>query len=269
MIDRMHCFTDKEKTQIHDASAAILEKVGVVFQDEGALAIFKKHGIKVDGEKVFITDPQIQKALETVPDKFEITARNPEKSVTVGEGDPVCVPGYGSPFIITETGARREGTLEDYINFWKLVHTSKQIDMTGYEMIEPSDVENAHAYLYMLQANMVYGDKPFMGSVVPKQAANDAIEMAAILWGGKDALRDQHVVLPTINPISPLIWSGDMAAAIVIYAENNQPIMFENLVMSGATGPVTIAGTIALQNAEILSGLVLAQLVNPGLPVIF
>ena len=269
MIDKMHSFTDGEKAQIHDASAGILNKVGVAFQDGGALAAFKKHGIKVDGQKVFITEPQIQKALETVPETFEITARNPEKSVTVGEGSPVCVPGYGSPFIMTETGQRRKGILEDYINFCKLVHTSEHIDMTGYEMIEPSDVPSAHAYLYMMQANMVYGDKPFMGASVPKHAAKDAIEMADILWGDSGHIRDKYVILPTINPLSPLMWDDNMAAAIVTYAENNQPIMFENLVMSGSTGPVSLAGTITLQNAEILSGLVLTQLINPGLPVIF
>ncbi|MDA3791125.1 MAG: trimethylamine methyltransferase family protein [Desulfobacula sp.] len=269
MSDKMHSFTDKEKAKIHDASAGILNKVGVVFQDEGALAVFKKHGFKVDGQKVFITEPQIQKALETVPETFEITARNPEKSVMVGEGYRVCVPGYGAPFIMTETGQRRKGTMEDYINFCKLVHTSEQIDMTGYEMIEPSDVSGAHAYLYMMQANMIYGDKPFMGASIPNQAAKDAIEMAGILWGDKGHIHDKHVILPTINPLSPLMWDDNMSAAIVIYAENNQPIMFENLVMSGSTGPVSLTGTIALQNAEILSGLVLAQLIKPGLPVIF
>lgn len=269
MIDRLQTFNDKEKAQIHAASMSILKKTGVVFQDERARAVFKRHGFKVDGETVFFKDADIQKALKTVPTTFEITARNPEKSVTVGEGDPVCAPGYGSPFMMTEKGERREGTLEDYINFCKLVHTSAQIDMTGYEMIEPADVEKAHTHLYMMQANMIYGDKPFMGSVVPKQAAEDAIQMAAILWGGEQGLRDRYVVLPTINPVSPLMWDDNMSAAIVIYAENNQPIMFENLVMSGSTGPVTLGGVIALQNAEILSGLVLTQLITPGLPVIF
>ena len=269
MFDRMHCFTKEEKAQIHDASVRILEEIGVVFQDEGAQEVFRKHGFTVDGEKVFMDGTQIQKALDSAPDTFEITARNPEKSVTVGEGYPVCAPGYGSPFIMTESGDRREGTLEDYINFCKLVHTSDQIEMTGYEMVEPSDVDSAHAYLYMMQANMIYGDKPFMGSVVPKQAAVDAMEMLEILWGGKAQIRDQYIMLPTINPVSPLVWDDNMAAAIVTYASHNQPIMFENLVMSGSTAPVTLAGTISLQNAEILSGLVLTQLITPGLPVIF
>ena len=100
----MHCFTEKERAKIHNACVELLKNVGVVFQDERALAVFKKHGIKVDGEKVFIEEEHIRKALETVPKQFEITARNPNKSVIIGAGDPVCAPGYGSPFIITETG---------------------------------------------------------------------------------------------------------------------------------------------------------------------
>jgi trimethylamine--corrinoid protein Co-methyltransferase len=72
-----------------------------------------------------------------------------------------------------------------------------------------------------------------------------------------------------INPGSPLLWDENMAATIVIYAKNNQPIILNSYVMHGDTWPVTLAGTIVLRNAEILSGLVLAQIVNPGLPIIF
>ena len=185
----MQCFTEKEQTQIHDASVDILKNVGVVFQNERALKFFKYHGIKVDGEKVFIEEKHILNALETVSKHFEVTARNPQKSVIVGEKNIVCAPGCGSPFIMMETGERRKGTLEDYINFCKLVNTSEQIDMTGYEMIVPSNIPKEHAYLYMMQANMTYTDKPFIGSVVPKQAAKDAIEMAGILWGEMSIFR--------------------------------------------------------------------------------
>lgn len=265
----MRCFTEKERTQIHDISVNILKNVGVVFQNEQALKFFKYHGIKVAGEKVFIEEKYILKALETVSKHFEVTARNPQKSVIVGEKNIVCAPGCGSPYIMMDTGERRKGTLEDYINFCKLVHTSKHIDMTGYEMVRPSNIPKEHAYLYMMQANMVYSDKPFIGSVVPKQAAKDAIEMAGILWGGNGYIRDKYVILSTINPSLPLLWDENMAAAIVIYAKNNQPIILDNFVVPGATWPVTLVGNIVLRNAEILSGLVLAQIVNPGLPIIF
>ena len=65
---------------------------------------------------------------------------------------------------------------------WTMMFVSEGCyELTGYEMIEPLDVPTEHAYLYIMQANMIYCDKPFMRSVVPKQAAKDAIEMAGIL----------------------------------------------------------------------------------------
>ena len=269
MIDRMQQFTKAELEKIHTSSIQILGEIGVIFQSAEALSMFTKHGFKVEGQTVFFDERQVMNALETVPDKFEITARNPEKSVLIGGSDTICAPGYGAPFVTDANGDQRHGTMQDYINFCKLVHTSQQIDMIGYDMVEPVDVPAEHAHLHMMKANLTYSDKPFMGTSVPANAARDALEMAGFLWGGKKFIQDKYVILPTINPISPLIWDHNMAEAIVIYAENNQPIMFENLIMSGSTGPVTLAGTIVLQNAEILSGLVLTQLVNPGLPVIF
>lgn len=269
MPDRMQQFSKEELEKIHSSSMQILKGMGVVFQAPEALTIFKSHGFKIDGQTVYFEEEHVMNALETVTNKFEITARNPEKSVLIGGNDTICAPGYGAPFVTDANGDQRHGTLQDYINFCKLVHTSQQIDMIGYDMVEPVDVPAEHAHLYMMKANLTYSDKPFMGTSVPANAARDALELAGILWGGKIFIQDKYVILPTINPISPLIWDDNMAEAIVIYAENNQPIMFENLMMSGATGPVTLAGTIVLQNAEILSGLVLTQLIKPGLPVIF
>lgn len=269
MVDRMQQFSTDELETIHVSSLQILEEIGVIFQASEALAVFKKHGFKVEGQTVFFDGHQVMNALETVPDKFKITARNPDKSVLIGGSDSICAPGYGAPFLTDANGQQRPGTMEDYINFCKLVHTSRQIDMTGYDMVEPVDVPAEFAHLHMMKANLTYSDKPLMGTAVPADAARDALEMVSFLWGGKTFIRDKYVILPTINPISPLVWDQNMAQAIVIYAEHNQPIMFENLMMSGSTGPVTLAGTIVLQNAEILSGLVLTQLITPGLPVIF
>ncbi len=269
MTDRMQRFSKEDLEKIHSSSVEILNEVGVVFQSSQALKVFKDHGFRVEGQTVFFDEGQILKALETVPDRFEMTARNPEKSLTIGGDRTICAPGYGAPFIADAKGQQRDGTMEDYINFCKLVHTSEQIDMTGYNMIEPVDVPSEFVHLTMMRANLTVSDKPFMGTVVPAGAVRDAIEMASFLWGGMDTIQDKYVILPTINPISPLVWDENMSEAIVIYAEHNQPIMFENLMMSGSTGPVTLAGTMVLQNAEILSGLVLTQLIRPGLPVIF
>jgi trimethylamine--corrinoid protein Co-methyltransferase len=75
--------------------------------------------------------------------------------------------------------------------------------------------------------------------------------------------------LNVVNAASPLRFADDQSGAIILLAERNQPVIVTNMMMLGATGPVSVAGALALGNAEILAGIVLAQLVRPGVPVVY
>ncbi len=270
MYDRMQTFTPDQMTRIHDASMELLSSVGVAFNEPEALEIFAAKGFKVDGKTVFMTEAQILKALETVPSRFTVTARNPEKSVAVGEDDFVFAPGYGAPFIALPDGSQREATMTDYDNFCKLIQTSKTIDMNGFMMVEPGDVAPGTAHLDMIFSSIVLSDKPFMGSPVSKQGARDCVEMASIVWGGKDKLMAAGPVsVSLINSLSPLQFSDEMAGSLIELARANQACVIASLIMAGSSGPVTLSGVLALQNAEILAGITLSQLVNPGAPVVY
>ncbi|WP_319406075.1 trimethylamine methyltransferase family protein [uncultured Desulfosarcina sp.] len=270
MYDRMQTFTTDQMTRLHDAAMALLSGVGVAFNESEALEIFASNGFRVDGKKVFITEAQVKKALDTAPSSFTVTARNPAKSVAVGEDDFVFVPGYGAPFVAMPDGSQRHATMADYDNFCKLVQTSKTIDMNGFMMVEPGDVAPETAHLDMMFSSMVLCDKPFMGSPVSKQGARDCVEMASIMWGGKDKFKAAGPVsVSLINSLSPLQFSDEMAGSLIELARANQACVIASLIMAGSSGPVTLAGVLALQNAEILAGITLAQLVNPGAPVIY
>jgi trimethylamine--corrinoid protein Co-methyltransferase len=270
MYDRMQTFTTDQMTRIHDASMGLLASVGVAFNEAEALELFASNGFTVDGKTVFMTEAQVQKALGTAPSRFTVAARNPRHSVAVGEDDFVFVPGYGAPFIALPDGGQREATMADYDNFCRLVQTSKFIDMNGFMMVEPGDVNAATAHLDMMFSSIVLCDKPFMGSPVSKQGARDCVEMAAILWGGRDKLAEVGPVsVSLINSLSPLQFSEEMAGSLIELARANQACVIASLIMAGSSGPVTLAGVLALQNAEILAGITLAQLVRPGAPVIY
>ncbi len=269
MWKRMRPFTDQELNDLHDATVRVLRDVGVAFHEPEALEIFKTHGIKLDGNIVHIDESHLRKALETAPPQFTITARNPAKSVTIGGNDLVFAPGYGAAFMVTETGEQRKPVMEDYNNFCRLVQTSKYINMNGCLMVEPSDVSPELAHLDMVFSNIVLCDRPFLGSSVSREAATDSIEMAAIGWGGKDKIRNKPVMMPIISSLSPLQFSDDMAGALITYARHGQPVLLGLLMMAGATGPVTLSGTLVVQNAEMLAGVTLAQLVTPGVPVVY
>jgi trimethylamine--corrinoid protein Co-methyltransferase len=256
---------DVEK--IHDTSMRLLEGVGVQFHHDGALAVLKERGARVDGHVVYLSEEQVMEAVSTVPARFTMHARNPARNVTVGDGEPVFAPGYGAPFVADPQVGRRGATMQDYDNLARLAHALPNQDLVGYLMVGPGDVPAHTAHLRMLYANLVHSDKPFVGSTEGQTGARHTMEMASILFG--EAVREGAVTIGAINSLSPLSYSGEMAAALMEYARWRQPVIIAAATMAGATGPVTLAGMLAQQNAEVLAGITLAQWVSPGTPLIY
>ena len=268
-MDRMQMFTQDELNLIHDTSMEILAETGVRFFSDEVTAIFQSQGFRIDGTRVLFTEQNVQSALKHAPSRFTIQARNPANNVAIGEDDFVFVPTGGAPNVVNAKGERRPATLEDYHTCCRLVQSSDQLEMSHLQTVQPMDVPARVAHLDMLNANMVMSDKAYVGAAESRQFTIDFLEMAAIAWGGKENLKRQAVMANIINPMSPLKYSTGEAESIVETARLGQPLVITNLVMAGSSGPVSLPGLLALANAEILAGLVLAQLVRPGTPVIY
>jgi trimethylamine---corrinoid protein Co-methyltransferase len=116
---------------LHNATIGILANTGIYFNNEEVSDLCKKHGIRTDGLKVFFSENDISKALRTVPSKFTIKARNPEKDVTIGEDSYIFLPSGGAPNIAMQSGEQRPATIEDFRTCCKLVQTSQQLDMVS------------------------------------------------------------------------------------------------------------------------------------------
>ena len=268
MYERMQSFSNAELGLIHNASMEILAKNGLNFSDEEALEIFKSHGFKVDGSQVFFTEHQVAAALETAPDRFKFHARNPEKSIWIGRDDFALAPAYGPPFVVDAEGRQTVGTMADYEKAVKLVQTSPVVDFNGFKYLAPDDRPAETSYLDMIRAALVLSDKPLMGSTDSKTGAENTMEIMALVFG-QNYLDDHPVTMGLINPLSPLSYAHEMSGSIIAYARRRQPVIIHNMIMSGASGPIQLPGLMALVNAEILGGLVLAQLAGPGTPVIY
>ena len=269
MFTRMQTLTREDIEKIHQASMALLSQTGIVFNDAECIDIFKNNGFKVDGKTVFFTEEQVMKAVSAAPRSFMVKALNAEKNVKIGEDGFVLLPGYGAPFVTEVGGLQRESTFADYENFVKLVAGSKSIDMNGFLMVEPNDCDVAAAHLDMFLSGLVKCDKPLMGTPLSRKAARDCVELLAVAYGGHDKLMDQPATVSLCNSLSPLQFSEEMASSIVELARGGQAVCVAALIMTGSSGPITLPGVLALQNAEILAGLTLAQLTRPGAPVIY
>jgi trimethylamine--corrinoid protein Co-methyltransferase len=269
MTDRMQIFEGHELDLIHDAAMEILGRTGVRFHSSEALAVFQQHGFRSDGRSVFFTETDVKTALEKVPSRFTVRAINRENDVAIGGDDFVLLPTGGAPNVSACNGGQRPATLEDYHTCCKLVQTSDQLDMNGCLMVQPTDLPPETAHLDMLFANMVMCDKAYVGAAMFRAAAIDSLEMAAIAWGGKDGLQKAPVMAAIVSATSPLQYPADEADAIIAMARAGQAVVITDLVMAGTSGPISLPGLLALANAEILAGIVLAQLAGPGTPMVY
>ena len=263
-------FTETQLDKIHNATIEILKENGIEILSDKAREIFEENGAKVKDKQVFISEQMIEKALKEAPKKFTIHARNPDNNVTIGGKNTVLAPGYGAPFIMDfDQDKRRRAVFDDYIKFTKLAGNSNFMDVVGGVLVEPTDIEDEIRHVKMLKAAVKYTDKCLMGSAMGSKKAKESIEMASLIFGGMDYVQEHPVMLTLINTNSPLQIDARMSDALLVHSKHNQPVVVASLSMTGTTAPTTIAGALVQQNAEILSGIILSQLVNPGAPVIY
>ena len=262
-------FTQKEVEEIHAATLQVLETVGIDFSYAPALEFLARAGCRVDGERVYFPPKLVEAQVAKAPAEFTLHARNPEKNVVIGGGNVAFIPCYGPPFVTDLDRGRRESVLEDYVNFVKLSYASQSMDITGGMMAEPNDIPHERRNAEMMYASMRYSDKPFMGGAIGEQAARETLDMAALVFGGKSALAERPPFISILCSRTPLGYDDRMLGAIMAYAEAGMPQLISSLSIAGATSPVTLEGTLVVQNAEVLAGITLTQLVREGAPVVF
>ena len=261
--------TEKQVEQVHEESLLILEQIGIIFHYEPALEILSKGGAKVEGKRVFFPRKLVEEQIKKAPSEFTLYARNPEKNVIIGGDNIVFIPGYGAPFVTDLDNGRRMGTLKDFDNFTKLTGASIYQDLCSGVVIEPNDVPHEIRHVQMIYSTIKNSDKCFMGSSMGVEGAKDSIKMASILFGDQRELVKKPRFISILCSLTPLTYDERMLGAIMEYAKAGQPQLISSLAIAGATGPVTLIGTLALQNAEVLAGIALAQFVREGTPVVY
>ena len=268
-MQRFGILTKTQVEKIHETTLRILEQIGLDFNYAPAVEVFKKRGAKVEGQRVFFSRELVEEQIEKAPAEFTIYARNPENNVFIGGNNTVLAPGYGAPFVTDLNHGRRQATLKDFENFVKLTGASPNMDLLSGTVVEPTDIPPEIRHAWMLYTSVKYSDKCFMGSTMGARAARECLQMAAILFGNQTDLASRPIVFGIAGSLTPLKYDARMLEAIMEYAAAGQPLIISSLAIAGATGPVTLAGNLALQNAEILSGIVLAQLIGEGTPVLY
>lgn len=254
---------------IHETSLEILQDVGVIFYDDPACELLRHAGAELEGQRVFFPRRLVEELLEKPPERFTLYGRDSAHDVIIGGEDPVFVPTNCPPFVHDIDQGRRAGTMQDYENFVKLTHSSSHLDMGSNVPVEPTDIPEQHRHLHMTRACLQYTNKCFMGVCSGGQAARDVLQMMSMVYGDGEALASMPRIISIPCSLTPLCYDASTLGALMEYAKAGQPVLINSIAMAGSTAPVTLAGALALQNAEILAGIVLCQLVREGTPVVY
>ncbi len=254
--------------RIHNASMDILENVGVDFRDPTALKDWQDAGAKVVGERVFLDRGLVMDLIKSIPSEITLHARDPEKTVSLGNGKSIFVPMTGAPFIRDLEDQRRWGTLKDLNDFHKLSHILPALHSTAHVICEPMDIAVGHRHLWITYSSMKHSDKTFMGMTTSGERAEDVIDMCKIMFG-EDYLETHPVTTGNVNGNSPLVWDETMLGALRAFSRNMQPVLCSPFVLGGANTPASTAATVAQLNAEALSALSYTQVVRKGAPAIY
>jgi trimethylamine--corrinoid protein Co-methyltransferase len=176
--------------------------------------------------------------------------------------------GEGVNVLDLETGERRPSTMKDAIAFFRLADALENIDHASM-CVSALDVPDAAAPAYEVVEGFKNTTKTIDGYICGRSITEETVKIASVVAGGEEELRRTPMLLGFYNPVSPLQHSKDQLEGLRVYAEYNQPTLIAPMALAGATGPSTLAGLLAQQNAEVLSGIVIAELFTPGAPVLY
>lgn len=268
-MQRYQLISQTELEQIHENSLRIMANMGIVMPDPESQEILKRHGATVEGDIVKFPRALVEQAIKDAPSSFTIYGRDPSKNVEITCERTAYAGPYGSPFVTDLDRGRRSGTMNDFIEIVKICDKLQNIDIQSHISCEPQDIPTDRRPTEMVFQTMKYSGKPLMGSVYGYDHAMHCIELAAIPFGGLDAIREKPVIASIPCTLTPLAYDKRQLEAIRAYAETGQPQLVNSLSIAGMTTPATLAGLVSLQNAEVLAGIVLAQCIRPGTPVIY
>lgn len=254
---------------IHNAAMELLRDVGVRIHNEKALAIFRENGARVEGSTVFFTEEQVMHWVKKAPESFTIYARNPRYNTIVGGNHVNPAPTYGCAFIDEWDGTRRRGTMQDYIKCLKLIHAEDLYTINGGIMIQPGDMPEKTAAIDMFYSALLHSDKAILLPTGFIEEMELIMEASCEVFGGKDALIEKPRMVALINTNSPLALDERMLDCLMLLAQYGQPAILCPASMLGATSSLSMAGTLASNTAETLTGIILAQMIRPGTPVVF
>lgn len=269
---RLEVLSREDVKKIHDATLQIIEKVGVRFPSKRALEVWADNGAEIDYDKMVVRAKPalIEQALDSCPPFYTLAARDPRQDLAL-DGNHVYVgtDGCGVEVIDIHTGVKRTSELQDVADISRIADATEEV---AFHWVPVSAQDKPHQTRGLHEIKTIWGNSTKhvqTESIYNEHEARAAIEMASLIAGGREQLRKRPVLSLMQCTASPLGHDGGSLDAALLAAEAGIPTGFMTMAACLTTGPATMAGNLAVGNAEVIAATAMLQLAHPGAPVFY
>ncbi len=266
---RLQYLADEQLDQLQQATLEVMERTGVKFPSEKALKVLAEHGANVDFKRQVVRFRRdlVMAAMRSVPRYFQVGARNPFYDFHLGDGCTYfTTDGCGVETIDLETRRHRDSCKDDVAMMARVVDYLPGIAF--YWPMVSSREYGRTAPLHDLDAGYRNTVKHIQSETIMGAAdARYALEMSRVIAGNGEEMRRRPNFSLLVCTIAPLVQDGPGIEAAMEMAGAGIPVGFLSMPTMGTTAPATLAGALAMGDAEVISATVLTQMINPGTPV--
>ncbi|MDY6796862.1 MAG: trimethylamine methyltransferase family protein [Actinomycetota bacterium] len=270
-LARYRPLSEEDINDIHLTSLRVLAEVGVKIPDRKTGEILEEAGatVEADGDTARIPGEAVMRAIERAPSSITLCGLNPDKDIVLRDGNVYFGTG-GTALNMLDAGdaSRRSANLKDLVDVSRLVDGLDNIDFLLLPTY-PNDLAVEDVDVNRFFAGLLYTGKHVMGGVYTEDGVDKVISMARDIAGSPQELRRRPIISIITCMISPLKPDKNYTAMMTRIAREGIPVAVPAEPLCGATGPVTLAGNLVMQNVDSLTGVVIVQTVNPGTPVLY
>lgn len=254
--------------EVVDSALRILARTGCSIRDEEGRALLKEAGCIVEGDIVRIPQALTQWAIGRAPSSFVLYDRYGEPAMNLAPWKVNFGPAItATKTIDLETGKQRASVIQDAVNAALIMDALPNYSYVS-ALNSASDAPPGLDYLVELDAVLNNTTKPILYWAHDAKSLSYAFEMFETIAGGEDAYRTKPFAINLVCPIDPLVHTGEGVSQLIYMAKKGSPVAYIPGIAFGLSGPVTLAGGIAVGLADTLAGLVICQLVRKGTPFI-
>ena len=262
--------SEEEMHKVSEAALHILENTGMIIMSDSVMDMLKAAGCKTDSDSRVCRFPRklVEDCIKLVPHSFTLYDRSGNEAMIIGDGNVHCASGHNAVFCIDSTSSeRRYAAVKDVEEFGIVSQWCESIDIVGAPL-NPMGVAPESTLLHATKALFMTTTKPLFLSTESARVVYALLDMMKAVAGTEDIAHKPNAILQ-LSPSSPLFWGRDTVEGFTACAKAGVPLVILPEPMAGVSSPYSVSGLLLENTAELLSGVVIAEVANPGTPLMY